>query len=104
MSISKEPVIDSSIALENRSLWWASLSLYEDKFVLSGWSWAGPQEEHISIEDVELIEKWTVTLGPNIRVHMANGRPPIFGRIHEGAKFWELVLEKHEDIELRLRH
>lgn len=102
--MSEEPVIDSNITLENRSLWWARLSLYEEELVLSGWTWTGPQEERIPIEDVELVEKWTVTLGPNIRVHTTDGRPPIFGRVHKGAKFWELIIERHERIQLRLRH
>lgn len=102
--MSREPVIKSTIALKNRSLWWARLTLYEDELVLTGWTWTGPQEERIPIDGVDLVEKWTVTLGPNIRVHTADDRTPIFGRIHKGTKFWELAIEKHEHIELKLRH
>lgn len=104
VGLSKEPVIDSDITLENRSLWWTSLTLYEDELVLSGWTWTGFQEERIPLGQVDLVEKWTVSLGPNIRVHTTDDRSAIFGRIHDGVKFWELALEKHEGIELRLRH
>lgn len=35
---------------------------------------------------------------------LAMAGPPIFGRVHKGVKFWELIIEKHERIKLRLRH
>lgn len=104
MSTSEEPVLSSAVTLEDRSLWFGTLELYEEELVVSGWTWTGPMEERIAIDDIALVEKWTVTLGPNVRVHTTSDRDPLFGRIHKGAKFWELVLEKHERIDLRLRH
>ncbi len=104
MSSSEEPVLSSSVTLEGRSLWFGTLKLYEEELVVSGWTWTGPVEERIAIDDIALVEKWTVTLGPNFRVHITDDRDPLFGRIQKGAKFWELTLEKHERIDFRLRH
>ncbi|MFB6098969.1 MAG: hypothetical protein ABEK84_07655 [Salinibacter sp.] len=94
----------SPVTLEHRSLWFATIELRREGIVVSGWGWTGPVTERIPIEEVAEVEKWTVTQGPNFRLHTKSGRSPLFGRIRKGAKFWELALEKDDRFNLTLRH
>lgn len=82
-----DPKLISPLRLEDRTLWFGKIKLYEDEIVISGWCWTGPVTTHISLRTVTVFEKWTVKQGPNFRINRKNGRP-IFGRIETGAKFW----------------
>ena len=104
MSELGEPVLSSSFTLEGRTLWFGTIELHQEEVVISGWTWTGPVTERIDIEEIKKVEKWTVTLGPNIRLYRANGKRPVFGRIHKEAKFWELAFEKDDRFDLTLRH
>lgn len=99
-----EAILRSAITLRNRSLWFAEIELYREGIIISGWTWTGSGTVRFPAGEIELVEKWTVTLGPNFRLLPAGRRQPVFGRIHREAKFWELALERHERIDLRLRH
>jgi hypothetical protein len=55
------------------------------------------------MDEVAVVEKWTVTHGPNFRFHTTDSSHTVFGRIHKHAKFWELALEKDDRVELKLR-
>lgn len=104
MSPSREAILTSPITLRNRSIWFTEIELYREGIVISGWTWTGPVTERFPAGEIDLVEKWTVTLGPNFRLRPADRRQPAFGRIHRGAKFWELALDRHERIDLQLRH
>ncbi|PSQ69241.1 MAG: hypothetical protein BRD26_06820 [Bacteroidetes bacterium QH_1_64_81] len=90
MSESGEPVLSSSFTLEGRTLWFGTIELHQEEVVISGWTWTGPVTERIDIEEIKL--------------HRANGKRPVFGRIHKEAKFWELAFEKDDRVDLTLRH
>ncbi|MFB6098968.1 MAG: hypothetical protein ABEK84_07650 [Salinibacter sp.] len=104
MQNADDSLLESSLSLENRSLWFGNIQLYPDEVVISGWSWTGPVEERIPIDEIEMVEKWTVTEGLNFRLRSMNGRAPVFGRIEEGAKFWEVTFDQDDRIELKKRH
>lgn len=103
MSSPQEPRLRSSITLEHRNWWFVTIEYYQEEFILDGWAWKGPVTERIPMDEVALVEKWTVTQGPNFRFHTTNSSRTVFGRIHKHAKFWELALEKDDRVELKLR-
>jgi len=104
MTSSSNSVLRSSIALEHRSLWFATIVLHDDEILISGWSWTGRVTERIPIKEITTVERWTVGEGPNFRFQSTNGRTPVFGRVQDKAKFWEKALEKDERVEVKLRH
>ena len=90
--------------MEDRTLWFGTIELHQEEVVISGWTWTGPITERTTIEEIKKVEKWTVRRGPNIRLLRANGKRPVFGRIHRGAKFWERAFKKDDRVDLTLRH
>ena len=103
MSSSQDPRLYSSITLEHRNWWFVTIEYYHEEFVLSGWTWTGFVTERLPMDEVAVIEKWTVTHGPNFRFHTTDSSHTVFGRIHKHAKFWKLALEKDDRVELKLR-
>jgi len=97
------PKLSSSIMLEDHTLWFGKMILHEDKIVISGWDWTGPVEESIPLAKINRFEKWTVSEGPNFRLHRENGRP-LFGRIEKGIGFWEREIKADDRVELKNRH
>jgi len=84
-------------------LWFGTIELHEHKIVVSGWTWTGPVEKHVSIDDIRHVEKWTVRKGPNFRI-TGNGGGSIYGRIERGAKFWADAFREDDRVQLKLRH
>jgi len=97
-------ILSSPFSLDNRTLWFGQIDLYENEVVISGWGWTGPVEERILLDDLRRVDKWSVRRGPNVVLHTTNGRKPIRGRIERGVKFWELRFKEDERVELKMRH
>ena len=100
---STSPILSSSFQLERGTLWFGTIELYENKIVVSGWTWTGPVETQVSIDDIRHVEKWTVQEGPNFRI-VENGNGNIYGRIETGAKFWADAFKEDDRVRLKLRH
>ena len=97
------PRLSSPLNLEDRTLWFGTVELYEDTVVISGWTWWGRVRETIPLESIAVFEKWSTLKGQNFRF-VCNGRAPVWGRIERGAELWALELKKEEGIELKRRH
>ena len=98
-----EPILSSSVTLENRTLWFGKIELHEDQVVISGWTWRGVSEERIPLGDITSFEKWSVQKGPNFRLHFGQGHS-VFGRIEQGIGFWAQELRRGERIKVTRRH
>lgn len=70
--------------------------------MFSGWEWTGPMEEHIALSDIEAVEKWTSTAGPNFRIHSDGREHPLELRV-KGAFFWERAFDKR-GVTVKRRH
>ncbi len=60
-------------------------------------------EEHVPIDDIRCVEKWTVQKGPNFRFIRENDRS-LYGRIEAGARFWADAFREDDRVELKPRH
>ena len=99
----KPPVLSKPVVSHSGSTRWCEhLELYDQALVLSGWEWTGPMEERIALSDIEVVEKWTSTAGPNFRIH-SDGREHSLELRVKGAFFWEQALH-NRGVTVKRRH
>ena len=97
------PVLSRPVVSHSGSTCWsAHLELYDKALVLSGWGWTGPIRERIALSDIEAIEKWTSTAGPNFRIHSDGRADPLELRV-TGAFFWERAF-RDRGVTVKRRH
>lgn len=58
--------------------------------------------ERIALSDIEAVEKWSSTAGPNFRIHSDGRARPLELRV-KGAFFWERAL-RERGITVKRRH
>jgi hypothetical protein len=97
------PRLSSPLVLEDRTLWFGTIELYEDTVVISGWGWWGPVSETIPLERIAVFEKWTTLKGQNF-CFVCDERASVWGRIEQGVELWALELKNEQGIELKRRH
>lgn len=99
---SEDARLSASVTLEDRSLWFGEIELYEDAIVVSGWTWSGPTAETIPLPSVTMFETWSERDGTNFRLGI-DGAAPVQGRIRKGIGLWEVTLETDERVDVKRR-
>lgn len=92
--------LSSPVNLRGRALWFGEIELREDQISISGWSWTGPVEETISLDNVTKFYKWPPDRkGPNFRLS-CESEVSLRGKM-KGAELWARQFEDEDRVEVK---
>lgn len=82
---SARPLLSSGVSLQDQSLWFGSIELYESHLRISGWG-RGRYDQRIDLTNLSLVETWDRVNGPNMVLHTDDVKLPL--RIEDGIMLW----------------
>lgn len=90
----QDAILRSALTLQRSTLWFGTMTLFENRLSITGWSWTGRVDRTLPLDDVRLVEMWPVPRGVNLAIYPEDGRP-LFCRVAEDLLLW--VNELRED-------
>jgi len=91
METDSSPVLVSDASLPNQTLWFGRAELYDTYIRIIGWRWNGRYEQRIRLEDLERVETWSHTDGPNLVLFTDESDHPL--RLDTGVMLWHWKLK-----------
>lgn len=93
MSTNSSPLLESSVSLPDRTLFFGRAELYDTHIHISGWRWTSRYERRIDLRNLDRVETWSRASEVNMVLHVENEAAQSL-RLEKGVMLWHWKLKE----------
>lgn len=92
MTADSSSLLSTRVSLPDQTLWFGRAELHDDYIHVSGWHWTGRHERYIDLDDLERVDTWSRTDGPNMILRTPDTVQHL--QLRKGIMLWHWKLKE----------